>query len=102
GYRGGDNFYIREGKFIREFPIYDSSDKDAKPTAAKRVLQYGLRGNEFTVKQLSTDSADNKTTSVTQSQPAKAASVKKQASSKKSQQRNTEKKHKKKRRHHSS
>ncbi|HVW12738.1 MAG TPA: hypothetical protein VHB54_02885 [Mucilaginibacter sp.] len=102
GYRGGDNFYIREGKFIREFPIYDSSDKDAKPTAAKRVLQYGLRGDEFTVKQLSKDSADSKTTSVAQSQPAKAASVKKQASSKKSQQRNPEKKHKKKRRHHNS
>lgn len=58
GYRGNDNFYIRDGKLIREFPIYDGSGKDAKPTGAKRQLEYGLRGNEFTVKQLSKDSTD--------------------------------------------
>ncbi|MBS1527065.1 MAG: hypothetical protein JST19_15530 [Bacteroidetes bacterium] len=102
GYRGGDNFYIKEGKFIREFPIYESNDKDAKPTAAKRVLEYGLHGNEFTVKQLSKDSTDSKTVSVTQSQPAKASSSNKSKSSKKSQQHSLEKKHKKKKRHHSS
>ena len=58
GYRGNDNFYIRDGKFMREFPIYSGSGKDAKPTGAKRQLEYGLRGNEFTVKQLSKDSTD--------------------------------------------
>jgi hypothetical protein len=58
GYRGGDNFYIRDGKLIREFPIYSGSGKDAKPTGAKRQLEYGLRSNEFTVKQLSKDSTD--------------------------------------------
>ena len=56
GYRGEDNFYISEGKFIREFPIYDGNTKEAKPTGAKRKLEYGLRGNEFTVNQLSKDS----------------------------------------------
>ncbi|MGZ3822479.1 MAG: hypothetical protein ACXVB6_17935, partial [Mucilaginibacter sp.] len=25
GYRGNDNFYIKEGKFMREFPIYDGN-----------------------------------------------------------------------------
>ncbi|MFA6086635.1 PliI family lysozyme inhibitor of I-type lysozyme [Mucilaginibacter sp.] len=56
GYRGDDNFYIKEGKLIREFPIYDSNDKTAKPTGAKRQLEYSLRSNDFTVKQLSKDS----------------------------------------------
>ena len=56
GYRGNDNFYIREGKLIREFPIYDSNDAAAKPTGAKRQLEYSLRNNGFTVKQLSKDS----------------------------------------------
>jgi hypothetical protein len=57
GYRGNDNFYIKEGKLIREFPIYDSNDSLAKPTGAKRQLEYSLRSNNFTVKQLSVDSA---------------------------------------------
>jgi hypothetical protein len=56
GYRGNDNFYIKEGKLIREFPIYDGNDATAKPTGAKRQLEYSLRSNNFTVKQLSTDS----------------------------------------------
>lgn len=56
GYRGDDNFYIKDGALIREFPIYDSNNAGAKPTGAKRQLQYGLRNNEFTVKQLSKDS----------------------------------------------
>ncbi|TFF39774.1 hypothetical protein [Mucilaginibacter psychrotolerans] len=56
GYRGNDNFYIKEGLLIREFPIYSSNDSLAKPTGAKRVLQYGLRNNSFSVQQLSKDS----------------------------------------------
>jgi len=58
GYRGDDNFYIRDGKLIREFPIYKGSGKDAASTGAKRQLEYGLSRNEFTVKQLSKDSVD--------------------------------------------
>jgi hypothetical protein len=60
GYRGNDNFYIKEGKLIREFPIYDGNGASAKPTGAKRQLEYGLRSNAFTVKQLSIDSASTK------------------------------------------
>ena len=56
GYRGGDNFYISEGKFIREFPIYTGSGKEAKITAQKRKLEYSLNSNTFSVKQLSKDS----------------------------------------------
>jgi len=58
GYRGDDNFYIRDGKLIREFPIYKGRGKDATSTGAKRQLEYGLSRNEFTVKQLSKDSVD--------------------------------------------
>jgi hypothetical protein len=65
GYRGDDNFYIKDGKLIREFPIYDSNDKTAKPTGAKRQLEYSLRSNDFTVKQLSKDS-----TTVSSNKPA--------------------------------
>ncbi len=56
GYRGNDNFYIEEGKLIREFPIYTGSGAAATPTGQKRKLEYGLSNNSFTVKQLSKDS----------------------------------------------
>lgn len=64
GYHGDDNFYIKEGRFMREFPIYDGNGKDAKPTGQKRILEYGLHGNNLTAKQLSTDSTDSKTASI--------------------------------------
>ncbi len=56
GYRGEDSFYIEDGKFTREFPIYDGGGKDPKLTGAKRKLQYSLSNNEINVKQLSKDS----------------------------------------------
>ncbi|AMR33226.1 hypothetical protein A0256_18275 [Mucilaginibacter sp. PAMC 26640] len=82
GYRGNDNFYIKDGKLIREFPIYASNDSLAKPTGAKRQLEYGLSRNEFTVTQLSKDSTDVKTSVA----PAKQAlqQTDKQSSTKKS------------------
>ncbi|GAB3928215.1 hypothetical protein [Mucilaginibacter myungsuensis] len=55
GYRGNDNFYMKDGKLIREYPIFDGSSSTAKPTGAKRVLQYNLRSNSLTVKDLSAD-----------------------------------------------
>jgi hypothetical protein len=51
-YHGGDNFYIRQGNLIREFPAYDGEGKKAKPTGKNRVLQYGIRDNVFTVKDI--------------------------------------------------
>jgi hypothetical protein len=97
GYRGDDNFYIKDGMLIREFPIYDGNTKAAKLTGAKRQFQYGLRNNEFTIKQLSKDStkvaAEPK--QVAQEPVKKKETEKKQTTSKKS-------KKKKHRRHHSS
>jgi len=117
GYHGGDNFYIQDGKFMREFPIYNGDGKDAKQTGAKRMLQYGLRNNEFTVKQLSKDSTDNNKTPVIQqvnsiaikkstvSSGRKKNSSQKSTSSKKKKHKSEEKKttsHKKKKKHHHS
>ncbi|AYL94996.1 PliI family lysozyme inhibitor of I-type lysozyme [Mucilaginibacter celer] len=81
GYRGGDNFYIRDGKLMREFPIYDGSGKDAKPSGAKRQFEYGLRGNEFTVKQLSKDSTAT-TSKADDNKPAKTEEKKSSDNSK--------------------
>jgi hypothetical protein len=109
GYRGDDNFYITQGKLMREFPIYDGNTKDAKPTGAKRILEYGLRSNNFTVKQFSKDSTDKttNTSSLSSVKSASSLSSKKQSSSsntssKKSKKHTTEKKKKKHIRHHSS
>lgn len=55
GYRGDDNFYMKDGKLIREFPLFSSNDSTAKPTGQKRVLEYNLRSNNLTVKDLSAD-----------------------------------------------
>ncbi|MFA6248429.1 MAG: hypothetical protein WC615_15930 [Mucilaginibacter sp.] len=94
GYRGNDNFYIKEGKLIREFPIYASNDSLAKPTGAKRQLEYSLRSNNFTVKQLSVDSASKPTDAVVkQAEPEQKQTVSK---SKKRKQAET---HKRRRRH---
>ncbi len=56
GYRGGDDFYVKDDKLIREFQIYNGTGKSAKPSGQKRQFEYGLRDNSFTVKQLSKDS----------------------------------------------
>jgi len=58
GYRGDDNFYVQDGKLVREFPIYTGSGKETRPSGQKRQLEYGLRDNSFTVKQLSKGSTN--------------------------------------------
>lgn len=87
GYRGGDNFYISEGKFIREFPIYDGNTATAKLTGAKRKLEYGLRGNEFTVNQLSKDSVKVSDTPVKQEEVVKKEPARKKVTTKKKRRR---------------
>ena len=96
GYRGSDNFYVKDGALIREFPIYSGTGKEAKPTGEKRELQYGLRNNSFTVKQLNKDAIDVKAVKPHINAPVKHTETKKKHTTR-------EKKHKKKkhRRHHS-
>jgi hypothetical protein len=98
GYRGNDNFYIQDGKFMREFPIYDGNGKNAKPTGQKRLLQYGLRNNEFTVEQISKDSTAKTSPANTTAKPAVTTSSEKSSSSKSS---SSEKHTSKKKKHHS-
>ncbi|WP_428329551.1 hypothetical protein [Mucilaginibacter sp.] len=98
GYRGDDNFYIKDGALIREFPIYDGTGKTAKPTGQKRQLQYGLRDNEFTVKQLSKDSTSTKKPIA--DKVVKASTTTKSESTPKKTKKHHEEKHKKKHRKH--
>ncbi|HEY0246609.1 MAG TPA: hypothetical protein VGC01_13665 [Mucilaginibacter sp.] len=103
GYRGGDNFYIEEGKFIREFPVYDGSGKEAKPTGQKRKLEYGLRSNEFTVTQLSKDSTQAKAVKTTEPKVVQKTEPEKKKKDKSEKHHKTEqqkKSHKKRHHHH--
>jgi hypothetical protein len=56
GFRGNDRFYIKDGKLMREFTVYEGSGSAAKPTAEKRLLEYSLHGSSLSAKQVSTDS----------------------------------------------
>ena len=104
GYRGDDNFYIKDGILMREFPIYDGNGAGSKPTGAKRLFQYGLRNNDFSIKQLSQDSSSKKTEHIADRPVKKEKSESKQSSTKKSKKHTSETKTKKKkhRRHRSS
>jgi len=99
GYRGGDNFYIEEGKFMREFPIYEVGGKEAKLTGAKRKLEYSLSNNEINVKQLSKDSVSKTDVITSKTTAKKDEPKKKQTEPKKSKKHSPPVKHKKK--HHS-
>lgn len=79
GYHGADNFYMKDGKLIREFPVYDSDSSNAKPTTEKRILQYSLRNNNLTVKELSQDSTSTASTTNTTT-PTAAVETPKKAS----------------------
>lgn len=98
GYRGDDNFYIKEGKLIREFPIYSSNDSLAKPNGAKRQLEYSLRNNNFSVKQISKDSTDTLTATPRSTGTASTGGHKTSSSTKKKKSESHRKHHKKRRR----
>jgi hypothetical protein len=102
GYRGEDNFYVEQGKLMREFPIYPGTGAAVKPLAEKRKFEYGLRNNVFTIKQLTKDSLS--TAAQTAPEPAKKASTEKKSttSTKKSKKSAPEKTHKKKKKKHHS
>ena len=62
GYRGNDNFFIKDGNLMREFNVYDETDSLAKKPIQKRLLEYTLRSNSISANQLSTDSTTKETT----------------------------------------
>ncbi|HEY4327710.1 MAG TPA: hypothetical protein VGN20_27260 [Mucilaginibacter sp.] len=102
GYHGEDNFYVEQGKLIREFPIYSGGAAAAKPLAEKRKFEYGLRNNSFTIKQLTKDSLS--TAAQTAPVPVKKATTEKKTTTntKKSKKSTPEKTHKKKKKKHHS
>ncbi|WP_214070807.1 hypothetical protein [Mucilaginibacter sp. dw_454] len=106
GYRGNDNFYITEGKLMRDFPIYEGSGASAKKTGAERKFEYTLSNNNFNVKQLSKDSTSvkDKQTVTRVTQPVEKKSTEnKKSETKKSAKKHHHKEevvHKKKKKHH--
>jgi hypothetical protein len=115
GYRGNDSFYVQAGNLMRQFALYDGTGKEAKPNGQKRLLQYGLRNNEFTVKQISKDSTDTKTVASvespyiktsTETKHSKSSNSKSSSSSSKKKKHKSEESHtshkKKKKKHHNS
>jgi hypothetical protein len=70
GYRGNDNFFVKDGNLMREFNVYDESDSLAKNPIQKRLIEYNLRGNSLSANQVSTDSTRKETTT----EPVKAVS----------------------------
>jgi hypothetical protein len=94
GYRGRDNFYVQDGKLYREFPLFGA---DAKPSGQKRLLEYGLRDNSFTVKQVSKDS----TQAIPSAKPVPSSTQEEKPKPKKHKEQE-ETHHKKKHHHHHS
>lgn len=62
GYQGGDSLYIKDDKLMREFPIVSTDEKSGSKTieANKKVLEYGLRNNSFTVEEVETEEQESK------------------------------------------
>ncbi len=84
GYHGGDDFTVKNNQLLRTYTIYDGDNAAAKPTAEKRTLAYSFHNNDFSVKQLSTDSTSAKTSADIQAQPAETAPADKNAANRQS------------------
>ena len=56
GYRGNDNFFVKDGNLMREFDVYDENDSLAKKPIQKRLIQYNLSGGSIFADQISKDS----------------------------------------------
>lgn len=52
GYRGSDSVYVKDGKLMREFPLFSTGDSAIKPTGEIRKLEYSLRSNSLNVKEV--------------------------------------------------
>ncbi|MGB4398597.1 MAG: hypothetical protein WBJ10_04450 [Daejeonella sp.] len=52
GYRGSDSIYVKDGKLMREFPLFSTGDSAVKATGEIRKLEYSLRSNSLNVKEI--------------------------------------------------
>jgi hypothetical protein len=60
GYQGKDSMYIKEGKLIREFPVYDTKDSTSANAASVKKLEYTLRSNSLQFKEIKEDQGAGK------------------------------------------
>ena len=61
GYKGGDSLYVKDDKLYREFPIVNTDEQDSnKPVETKKVLEYGIRNNSFTVNEVQSEEEEKK------------------------------------------
>lgn len=52
GYKGSDSVYVKDGKLMRQFPLYSTDDTLNKATGKIRKLEYSLRSNSLNVKEV--------------------------------------------------
>lgn len=52
GYKGQDSLFIKDGKLMRQFPVYEEKDAPNKPSGGKKLLEYRLRNNSFIVNEV--------------------------------------------------
>ena len=60
GYRGNDSVYIKEGKLLREFPVYDKNDSTGTITGDVRKVEYTLRNNSLQFKEIKEEKSTDK------------------------------------------
>jgi hypothetical protein len=60
GYRGNDSVYIKEGKLLREFSVYDKNDSTGTATGEIRKVEYTLRNNNLQFKEIKEETTVNK------------------------------------------
>lgn len=51
-YRGRDSLYVKEGRLMRQFPLFGEADSTGVKPAGMKLLEYRLRGNDFSVKEI--------------------------------------------------
>ncbi|SKB38344.1 hypothetical protein [Daejeonella lutea] len=52
GYKGSDSVYVKDGKLMRQFPLFSTDDSISKATGQIRKLEYTLRSNSLSVKEV--------------------------------------------------
>jgi hypothetical protein len=60
GYKGDDSVYIKEGKLIREFPVFDEKDTTTVAKTGIRIVEYSLRRNSMQFKEIKQDTTKDK------------------------------------------
>ena len=51
-YRGGDQFFVKEGMLYRNIKLFDETDKEGKKAIGKKNIRYFLKGNNFDLEEL--------------------------------------------------